>query len=60
MQVRVGWLPLVFLLHPSLGQELVVNGGFEDHRRCPGKFDQRPVRGVKAVRPIGGMPGYFH
>lgn len=49
-----------FLAAALHGQELVVNGGFEAHKRCPGRFDEKPARGVDRVKTIGGMPGYFH
>ncbi|HOZ39634.1 MAG TPA: OmpA family protein [Flavobacteriales bacterium] len=53
---------LLTLLLPVLmhGQELVRNGGFEDHRKCPTRFDKKPVAGLEDVRAINGMPGYFH
>ncbi len=52
---------ITFFIHGWLcAQNLVVNGGFEQHARCPARFDQKPMRGVAGVEPIGGMPGYFH
>lgn len=54
---------LTLLLAPLLqvqAQELVLNGGFEAHRRCPERFDKRPAKQLEHVRTIGGMPGYFH
>ena len=52
-------LPLL-LLTPIHGQELVVNGGFETHNRCPTRSDEKPMRGVAGIKTIGGMPGYFN
>lgn len=57
------WYLLLFavLVTPAVrAQNLVVNGGFEMHARCPTRFDAKPTRGVGHVKPIGGMPGYFH
>ena len=52
---------LPFLILPSVqAQELVVNGGFELHDRCPKSFADKPARGLQQVKTIGGMPGYFH
>lgn len=53
---------LLFGLVPFLlnGQELVRNGGFEEHGPCPVRFDKKPAKGVVGVKTIGGMPGYFH
>lgn len=53
---------LIPLLLPALlhGQELVRNGGFEDHRKCPSRFDKKPAARLQDVRAINGMPGYFH
>ena len=60
MQTTIRWLLPFLLLGQAHAQELVVNGGFEVHQRCPERFDKRPMRGVEALRTIGGMPGYFH
>lgn len=45
---------------PVLGQELIVNGGFEAYRSCPTRLDKKPARSAEGVKAIGGMPGYFH
>jgi len=59
--MRPTLLLILYLVHGWLGgQDLIINGGFEQHTRCPGRFDEKPMRGVAGVRPIGGMPGYFH
>lgn len=59
---RLGGSALLSLLMPHAlhAQELLINGGFEMHRRCPTRFDEKPARGVEHVKAIGGMPGYFH
>jgi hypothetical protein len=59
--MRPSLLLVVLLSAPAAdSQELVLNGGFESHQRCPDRFDERPMRGVAHVKPIGGMPGHFH
>ncbi|MBL7951589.1 MAG: OmpA family protein [Flavobacteriales bacterium] len=45
---------------PVHGQELVVNGGFEQRKRCPTRFNEKPARAVERVKTLGGMPGYFN
>jgi hypothetical protein len=51
---------LVLMAATGLAQELVVNGSFEDQRGCPMRRDKQPLKQARAVRGIGGMPGYFH
>ncbi|HOY29341.1 MAG TPA: hypothetical protein PLR96_10230, partial [Flavobacteriales bacterium] len=59
--MRWNLLLLALLVVPGArAQNLVINGGFEMHARCPTRFDAKPTRGVGHVKPIGGMPGYFH
>ncbi len=53
-------LPVLLMVPDTVAQNLVVNGSFEQHARCPERFDAKPIRGVDRVKPIGGMPGYFH
>lgn len=45
---------------PAFGQELVINGGFEQHKKCPTRFNEKPARSVERMKTIGGMPGYFN
>ncbi|MGV3636563.1 MAG: OmpA family protein [Flavobacteriales bacterium] len=53
-------LPVLLMVPGVTAQDLVVNGSFEQHARCPERFDAKPLRGVHRTKPIGGMPGYFH
>ncbi|MBL7945491.1 MAG: OmpA family protein [Flavobacteriales bacterium] len=53
-------LPVLLMVPDVTAQNLVVNGSFEQHARCPERFDAKPIRGVHRTKPIGGMPGYFH
>lgn len=59
MRSFLRWTFLLALV-PAHAQELVVNGGFEKHGRCPERSDEKPAKGVEGMKTIGGMPGYFH
>lgn len=51
---------LLLAITPVFGQELVINGGFEQYKKCPSRFNEKPARGVEHLKTIGGMPGYFN
>ncbi|MFO8087987.1 MAG: OmpA family protein [Bacteroidales bacterium] len=43
------------------GQNLVINGSFEAHKKCPGRILHQPMKEVNAwSQPTGGSPDYFH
>ncbi|MFO8054976.1 MAG: OmpA family protein, partial [Bacteroidales bacterium] len=49
-------VPVVFS-----GQNLVVNGNFDAHERCPGKVRHERMSEVSAwTQPTDGSPDYFH
>ena len=60
MQVRVGWLPLVFLLHPSLGQGVGRERWVRGPSTLPGKVRPTSRSWCEPFDRCGGMPGYFH
>lgn len=41
-------------------QELVINGSFEAHGRCPEGFSAKAFRKVEQVNAFDGVPAYFH
>lgn len=44
----------------SAAQELVVNGGFEEQRRCPKTISDKTWHKARDVAAPRGRPGYFH
>ena len=42
------------------GQELVVNGSFEDHSKCPRSVAPNKLKGISNVRSVASSPTYFN
>jgi outer membrane protein OmpA-like peptidoglycan-associated protein len=53
-------LMVAYPVAPTLGQELVLNGGFEEFRRCPGRLFEETTRELRNVDAAKGSPGFFH
>ena len=42
------------------GQELLVNGSFEDHSKCPRSVAPHKLKGISNVRSVASSPTYFN
>lgn len=59
--LRVALLWMVLNMgNPATAQQLVLNGGFEEFRRCPGKLYEESTKELRNVQAVKGTPGFFH